>query len=184
MQPNDDREANGGELLDYALDNHVIVEEGRYGFPAYTPGNIGDGDDIANVTVPNVVGLTQEAAESTIEGVGLRLGDQSLSSVGATTTNDGKVKSQTPAAGTTTNFNNEVDIVLFEAPTVPDVLGDDEATAEAALVAEGLVKGTVTTSTDGATELNDGTVKSTTPSAGTKVNTGSAVALVLFDFEG
>jgi hypothetical protein len=184
MQPNDVRVANGGEELDYALDNHVIVETGRYGYPAYTPGNVGDGDDVANVAVPNVVGLTEAAAESAIESANLEVGDVTSTNVGATTTNDGKVKTQSPAANSSANYGDEVDLVLFAAPTVPDVLGDDEATATAALIAAGLTKGAVTTSAAGATAENDGTVKSTSPVAGTKANTGAAVALVLFDFEG
>lgn len=39
MQPNDGREANGGELLDPLLDNHEIVYTARSGFPGYAPGN-------------------------------------------------------------------------------------------------------------------------------------------------
>jgi hypothetical protein len=178
MQPNDDR---GENTLDPDLDNHIIVVAEYNGFPGYTPVPPFT-DTVENGTVPNVVGSTESAANSALVAVGLVKGAVTSTPVGATTVNDAKVKAQSVAAGTVVNEGTAVALTLFAAPTVPDVLGDDEETAEAALVAAGLVKGTVTTSTDGATELNDETVKSTTPAAGVKANTGSAVALTLFDY--
>jgi hypothetical protein len=178
MQPNDDR---GGNTLDPDLDNHIIVVAEYNGFPGYTPVPPFT-DTVENGTVPNVVGSTESAANSALVAVGLVKGAVTSTPVGATTVNDAKVKTQSVAAGTVVNEGTAVALTLFAAPTVPDVLGDDETTAGAALVAAGLVKGTVTTSTDGATELNDETVKSTTPAAGVKANTGSAVALTLFDY--
>lgn len=67
--------------------------------------------------------------------------------------------------------------------TVPTVTSLTEAAATTALTNAGLVKGTVTTSTAGATALNDGKVKSQSVTAGSKVNAGTAVNLVLFDYE-
>jgi hypothetical protein len=115
MQPNDDRVANGGEVLDYSLDNHVIVETGRYGYPAYTPGELGDGDDVANVVVPGVVGFTLEAAEDAIEGANLAVGDvtEADNDAGATEENDGTVKTQSPAAGAKVNYGDDVDLVVY-----------------------------------------------------------------------
>jgi hypothetical protein len=178
MQPNDDR---GENTLDPDLDNHIIVVAEYNGFPGYTPVPPFT-DNVENGTVPNVVGSTESAANSALVAVGLVKGAVTSTPVGATTVNDAKVKTQSVAAGTVVNEGTAVALTLFAAPTVPDVLGDDETTAGAALVAAGLVKGTVTTSTDGATELNDETVKSTTPAAGVKADTGSAVALTLFDY--
>ena len=178
MQPNDDR---GENTLDPDLDNHIIAVAEYNGFPGYTPVPPFT-DNVENGTVPNVVGSTESAANSALVAVGLVKGAVTSTPVGATTVNDAKVKAQSVAAGTVVNEGTAVALTLFAAPTVPDVLGDDEETAEAALVAAGLVKGTVTTSTDGATELNDETVKATIPAAGVKANTGSAVALTLFDY--
>lgn len=65
---------------------------------------------------------------------------------------------------------------------IPNVVGDSEADATTALTAAGLVKGTVTDADNdaGATAENDGTIKSQSPAAGTKVNTGSTVTLVKY----
>jgi hypothetical protein len=181
MQPDDARPE--GKKLDPALDNHIIATTRYNGFPGYTP-EPPFLDTIANVAVPNVLNLTESAATTALTGAGLVKGAVTTSAVGATTTNDGKVKTQTPANGTVVNTGTSVALVLFLAPTVPSVLGLTEAAATSALTAAGLVKGTVTTSTDGATEGNDGTVKSQSPVSGGKADTGSAVDLVLFNFEG
>lgn len=135
-------------------------------------------------TVPNVLGMTESEANDELVAVGLVKGAVTTDGVGATVANDGTVKSQTPVSGGKADTGSAVALVKYLAPTVPDVTGDDEATAEAALIAAGLVKGTVTTSADGATAENDGTVKSQSPVGGGKADTGSAVNLVLYAFAG
>lgn len=180
MQPDD---ARGENTLDPALDNHIIAVTAYNGFPGYTPVPPFT-DVLPNVAVPNVVGLSESAATTALTNADLVKGAVTTTGTGATTVNDGLVKTQSPAAGTVVNTETSVALVKYLAPTVPDVTGDDEATAEAALIAAGLVKGTVTTSSDGATEGNDGTVKSQSPVGGGKANTGSAVNLVLYAFGG
>ena len=140
-----------------------------------------DTDTTADTIVPSVVGLTNAAAESSVEDANL-VYSSSTTGVGATTTNDGKVKTQSPAGGTLVNSGTTVTTTVYLAPTVPNVLNKTEAAAEADLVAVGLVKGTVTTDTAGATALNDGKVKSQSPVSGGKANTGSAVDLVLYEY--
>jgi hypothetical protein len=121
-QPNDDRLENGGEELDYALNDHVIVEEGRYGFPSYTPGNVGDGDDIANTTVPAITGVLEATALTRLTAAGLDGVALATTTEGATEANEGKVASQDPAAGTAANVGDEVEYSLFElAPAEPDL---------------------------------------------------------------
>lgn len=161
-------------------DSHIIATTQYNGFPEYTPVPPFD-DTLPNATVPNIVNLSTAAAQSAVEAVDLTYGF-TRTGVGATTVNDGKVKSQSPAAGTVVNTGTEVTAVLYLAPTVPNVLGMTESEANDELVAVGLVKGTVTTSGDGATAENDGTVKSQSPVSGGKANTGSAVNLVLYAY--
>jgi hypothetical protein len=131
-------------------------------------------------TVPNLIGADAEGADNLLTDVNLVSGTVTSTAVGATVSNDGTVKTQGTAAGTKVNDGTAVNYVLYAAPTVPDVLGLTESAAEASLIANNLVKGTVTTSGDGATEENDGTVKSQSPVSGGKENTGSAVDLELY----
>lgn len=164
--------------LKVPADSHIIATTSYEGFPEFTTGSPYD-DTIANVAVPNVVGSLLATAQSTLTTAGLT-NSSSTTYVGATTVNDGKVKSSTPAATTIVNVGTNVALSVYEAPTVPDVLGDTENDAETALIAAHLVKGTVTTDYVGATTVNDLTVKSQTPVSGGKANTGSSVALVLY----
>ena len=178
MQPDDQR---GMATLDPALDNHIIAATMYNGFPGYTPVSPFL-DTTENVAIPNVVGMLEAAATTALTTAGLVKGAVTTTDVGATTVNDGKVKTQTPAATTVVNVGATVALVKYLAPTVPSVLGLTEAAAEAALVAAGLIKGTVTTSATGATVENDGLVKSQNPVSGGKANTGSAVDFVLYAY--
>jgi serine/threonine-protein kinase len=187
MQPDD---ARGENTLDPALDNHIIAVTGYNGFPAYIPNTAPYDDTIPNVLVPNVVGETQQDAEDAIEADDLVVGNVTTAdnAGGATDENDGTVKSQTPAAGTKVNVGSTVNLVVYAyvipIVEVPNVVGETQADAEDAIEAENLVVGDVTTSADGATEGNDGTVKSQDPAAGTEVNEGTTVDLVVYAFAG
>ncbi len=110
MQPND---ARGAAVLDYALDNHVIVETGRYGFPAYDASWVGDGDDVPNVKVPDVRGLDETAAGAALVAAGLVLGTVGTTATGATAENDGLVKTQSVAPGTSKNQGDAVNVVVY-----------------------------------------------------------------------
>jgi hypothetical protein len=187
MQPDD---ARGENTLDPALDNHIIAVTGYNGFPAYIPNTAPYDDTIPNVTVPDVVGETQGDAEDAIEAAGLEVGTVTTANNagGATEENDGTVKAQNPVAGAKANEGSNVNLVVYAyvIPTVavPNVVGDTEADATDAIEGVGLVVGAVTNSSDGATEGNDGTVKSQSPAAATVVNVGTEVDLVLYEFTG
>ena len=70
MQPNDEREENGGELLDPALDNHSIAYEGWNGYPLYNPGEEG-AEGAGYIVVPSVIGQTTANATDILEDAGL-----------------------------------------------------------------------------------------------------------------
>jgi len=70
MQPNDEREENGGGLLDPDLDNHSIAYEGWNGYPLYTPNTAG-AEGAGYIVVPSVVGLTTAVATNVLEDDGL-----------------------------------------------------------------------------------------------------------------
>ncbi len=91
----------------------------------------------------------------------------------------GKVIGTEPPAGTELQVGSPVVVVLSSGPAqvkVPDVSGDSQAGAEAALTAVGLTVGTVTqqVSTQPA-----GSVISQSPSAGSSVRTDTEVSLVV-----
>lgn len=174
-QPDDDRDTP----LDPSEGFHAMLVANYNGFPDYTP-VAPFLDEIANVAVPVVTGVLVPIAEQALQLAGLLLGTDTPTHVGATVSNDFKVKSQAIAAGSLVNFGTSVNVGTYAAPTVPDVLGLDETAAEAALVAAHLAKGAVTTSATSATTVNDGKVKTQTPASGGKANTGSTVALVKY----
>jgi hypothetical protein len=109
MQPNDDRE----EPLDPALDSHIIATSGYEGFPAFVTGGIFD-DTIDNAIMPNLVGLTQQQATTALTNAGLTGGASGgLVTEGATSQNNGKVASQSPAAGTAVNVDVDVTWTIY-----------------------------------------------------------------------
>jgi RHS repeat-associated protein len=132
----------------------------------------------AQVAVPNVVGQTQAAATTAIAGAGLTVGTvttQSSSTVAA-----GNVISESPTAGTLVNLGSAVDLVVSSGPAqvaVPNVVGQTQAAAGTAITGAGLTVGTVTTQSS--STVAAGNVISESPTAGTLVNVGSAVDLVV-----
>lgn len=161
--------------------NHSVALNNWNGFPDYTP-VAPFLDTLDQAAIPNVVGQLEAAATTALTNAGFVKGAVTTTFVGATTVNDGQVKAQTPAAATVANLGTAVALVKFNAPEVPDLSGLTEVAATAALTAVGLVKGTVTEETAGATAQNDGKVKSQSVVVGTTVNAGSAVNIVLFDY--
>ncbi|MEM7281353.1 MAG: PASTA domain-containing protein, partial [Pseudomonadota bacterium] len=126
---------------------------------------------------PDVVGLDQATAESTITGAGLVVGTVTTQTDPAVPA--GEVISQDPTAGTVVVLGTAVDLVVSSgaAPvSVPDVVGQAQATAESNIVAANLVVGTVTTQQSSAPA---GEVISQNPTGGTQVPVGSAVDLVV-----
>ena len=95
-------------------DNHSTALTGYKGFPSFIQGAPYD-DTTPNVVVPNVVGQTEGAATTALTNAGLVKGAVTTANNagGATSGNDGKVKTQTPAAGTTVNTGASVALVKY-----------------------------------------------------------------------
>ena len=74
LQPNDDREENGGGLLDATLDNHSIAYEGWNGYPLYNPNSAG-AEGAGYIVVPSVIGQTSANARDILEDDGLVVTD-------------------------------------------------------------------------------------------------------------
>ncbi|WNM57295.1 PASTA domain-containing protein [Candidatus Nitrospira allomarina] len=129
----------------------------------------------APVTVPNVVGSTQAAAEAAVTKAGLKVGTVTNSSHASVAA--GRVISQTPGAGASVAAGSAVNLVVSTGPAVPNVVGLTQAAAQTAITRAGLRLGTVT-STNSQT-VSSGRVISQTPQPGSKVAAGSAVNLVV-----
>jgi hypothetical protein len=128
------------------------------------------------VTVPDVVGLAQAAAETALVAADLTVG--SVTTECSNTVASGSVISQNPAALGSALFGSAVDLVVSSglcSVTVPDVVGLAQTAASTTLIGENLIVGTVTE--EYSCTVTSGNVIRQTPSAGEEVPFGSAVAL-------
>ncbi len=131
-----------------------------------------------NVIVPNVVGQTQAAAEAAIVAADLAVG--SVTTENSATVAEGDVISQNPAGGSSVAPGSSVDLVVSAGPddvAVPNVVGQTQAAAEAAIVAADLAVGSVTTENSATVAAGD--VISQNPAGGSSVAPGSSVDLVV-----
>ncbi len=128
-------------------------------------------------SVPQVVGLPQQEAETAITGAGLKVGTVSESATLAVA--PGIVIAQSPEASAKVKPDSSVDMTVSVIPTakVPDVTGKTESDASATLAEEGLITGTITYVSD--SQVKAGHVKSQEPAAGTETNVGAKVALTV-----
>jgi beta-lactam-binding protein with PASTA domain len=120
------------------------------------------------VTVPNVEGLTQAAATTTIIGAKLKVGTV------------GKVISQDPARGSSVAQGSSVNLVISLGPqmvTVPSVAELTQDAATVALTAANLTVGTVTQQTSSTVAASK--VISQDPTSGSSLAEGSPVNLVI-----
>jgi len=133
------------------------------------------------ITVPDVVGVTRETAEGRITGLGLEVNVETEETAEA---QDGEVVRQTPEGGSQADRGDEVTIVVAKAPeqvSVPNVEGLSQADAVAALRDAGLAPSVRERVTEDETE--DGTVLEQRPGAGTDVDAGDSVILIVGRFE-
>ena len=133
-----------------------------------------------NVSVPNVVGMTQAAATTAITNAKLVLG--TVTQQASSTVPAGSVISENPAAGSSVAQNSAVNLVVSSgtAPTsvsVPNVVGMTQAAATTAITNAKLVLGTVTKQTS--STVPAGSVISENPAAGSSVAQNSAVNLTV-----
>lgn len=131
---------------------------------------------IAQVIVPNVVGNTEADATTSIEAVGLIVGE--VTTAFSDTVAAGDVISQDPSGGANVNEGSAVNLVVSNGPevvSVPDVVGLPQAEAEAAIVAAGLIVDGVTfVSSD---TVPEGNVVSQSQPVGTMLPPGSPINL-------
>ena len=124
--------------------------------------------------VPDVIGLTQSAAEVALASVRLKVGRVLLTT--NATVPVGVVLSQDPEARINVVPGTPVDLVV-SGVGVPNVVGSPQGIAQIALLTVGLTVGTVTTANSATVPI--GTVISQNPSSGSTVALGSGVTLVI-----
>ncbi len=125
-----------------------IKEGGDYPYPKWILELIGEGEGEGEgtaegeefVTVPNITGMTEQQAKTTLEGVGLNK-IQVIYNCSNTVT-QGTVLSQTPTEGTSISKRTFVQLVvsngLCPGVVVPDVVGKNEQQAIDAIQRAGL----------------------------------------------
>lgn len=127
------------------------------------------------VAVPNVVGQDEAAAQKALQDAGFVVESEAVYSSNA----QGTVIETDPKAGTEAAKGSTVTIQVSkgeEKIAVPDVRGKDENTAKEALSAAGL---NVTVETEYSDSVSTGNVISQNPSAGTKVDPGTGVTILI-----
>jgi hypothetical protein len=124
--------------------------------------------------VPDVTGQQASAASTALTAAGLTSTQSQTTS--CPPSSFGQVVSQNPAAGQQEPFGQEVALTVCAAlVTVPDVTGEDDASARADITSAGLRVGTVTLTAN--CTVPRGTVLSQNPGGGTQVRFGSSVNL-------
>ncbi|MBB5787275.1 serine/threonine-protein kinase [Jiangella mangrovi] len=149
----------------------VLAIAGLIGYLIFNSGGT------AQATVPNLVGMTQEEAET-------RLASENLEpEIQSEPTDDeaqvGSVIRQDPRPSTQLDEGSTVTIVIGAEPEsvpVPNVVGRPQAEAEQAIRDAGLQPGNVTQQDD---EAEAGTVLATDPEGGTAIAPNSPVNLVI-----
>jgi beta-lactam-binding protein with PASTA domain len=127
--------------------------------------------------VPNVVGLSQAAANTALANAGVVAG--SITSVNNAAA-AGTVISQSPAGGTSVNPGSGIALTVSLGPAlraVPNVVNQTQAAATTSITNAGLTLGAVTSGFH--PTIPNGSVISSSPVAGTLVAPGSAVAIVV-----
>lgn len=147
------------------------------GVPPPPPPPPPPGTKPATVTVPDVTGQPQEAAQRELNSAGLKAGVVYVPS----DQQEGTVVSQSPDAGTTQKRGTRIQLNVSLGPSpgeqraVPDVLGEDPATAKTKLEAAGFK---VQTLPQGVTDANQiGTVVDEQPAGGRRAPVGSTVTI-------
>jgi beta-lactam-binding protein with PASTA domain len=134
------------------------------------------------VTVPDLAGLSAEAARAALRDAGLAVGTIADAPAGTAGT-PGTVAGQSAKAGSDAAPGTAIDLRLVPVPPpaprtvrVPDLVGRPAAEAGARLDAAGLVAGPPRRL---ASSQADGTVLATTPATGAELAEGAAVSLTL-----
>ena len=150
-------------------------------YPALTDSGVAELDLVASPgtsPVPSVTGLTQNEAQAAILAAGLVTGTVTTSS--SSSVPAGTILSQTPSGCGFAAPGAAISLVVSTGPAfvaMPNVVGETEAAASAAISSAGLALNSVSTTTS--LTVPAGTVISESPAAGTNVLVGSSAGILV-----
>lgn len=136
-------------------------------------------DDANKITVPNLVGKTEEEAKEALNSIGL--GYKAVKQA-SSTIESGKVISQGTTAGSKVNKNSTITLSISSGPdsvTVPSVVNMTSEEAASTLEAAGFKVGTTKTAYSDTVEK--GKVISQSPNANTSQESGAIITLTISD---
>ena len=127
--------------------------------------------------VPDVVGQDQQTAETTLEGVGLRVTVTQVDGGGQ----PGTVVDTSPAAGSTVARNSSVTLEVSRGNqlTVPSVVGKTPSEAASTLSGAGFTGSVSQTSQQTNDPTKFGKILSQSPSAGSQADAGGTISVVV-----
>jgi beta-lactam-binding protein with PASTA domain len=160
---------------DTAAKDRVISQTPAAGTTANVNSNVNYVKSLGRPVVPNIVNMTNTAANTAITNAGLNVG--TVTAACHNTAAKGKVISQAPTANTTVAVGSAVNYVKsLGKPIVPNIVGTTASDSNTAIVSAQFVVGTITTAYSNTVAA--GTVISQNPSAGTAANINSNVNYV------
>lgn len=132
------------------------------------------------VVVPSLTGKTMDQAKQELNGTGL--GIRQAGTASSDTVEKGQIISQDPADGKTVEKNTTIEVIISSgsagnsenAVDIPNVVGQSETDASAALTAKGFQ---VTKTTSYSSSVAEGYVISQTPNGDTKGKEGDTITL-------
>ncbi|TDQ52320.1 serine/threonine-protein kinase [Actinorugispora endophytica] len=167
----DDRRG-GGRALWIVLGAGVLAAAVFLGFLIYRPST-------DNLTIPDLAGSSVEDARSELEAKGFENIAAETQEQPSADVEEGGVTGTDPAAGETVTPDTEITIMVSTGPEmveVPNLVNLSQSDALSQLNQEGLERGEITQEES---EQPQGTVLSTDPAAGTEVEAGTTVNLVI-----
>jgi eukaryotic-like serine/threonine-protein kinase len=157
------QDPQAGEIVDEGSQVEVRVSKG-----------------VRQIEVPDVLGQSESSATGELQAAGFEV---SVTEAPSDTVSEGLVSAQSPSAGTEAAKGSTVTITISTGPqltTVPDVIGEDVATARAMIRDAGLKPSTVFQDVDDPAQ--DGIVLDQDPSGGTELEPGSTVTILVGRF--
>jgi beta-lactam-binding protein with PASTA domain/serine/threonine protein kinase len=160
-----------GQIISWSIGNKAGLQAGNQ-VPKGTTVDATVSTGPAPRTVPTVAGVAYDQARKALTDAGFIVGNitQNFDS----TVPSGVVISSSPAGGTTQQVGTSIDLVVSKGPdqvVMPNIIGKDLKTVNAALTAVGLTLGTTTGNS------STGVAKSAQYPAGTLVDRGASVAV-------